>query len=89
MAGIGASPCWDLQPHFDDKRFRTALLAWTTGFYTGANMAAVARGEPYRDVNGITEELVATEVMRFCGSNANQLIIAAVERMYHSLPTAR
>lgn len=88
MAGLGTTACAEARPHFPDKRFRVALLAWATGFYTGVNMAAVVRKEGFRNLTGITEDSVVGAVERFCAANPGSLIIAAVERMYSELPAA-
>lgn len=86
MAGIGATNCSEIQQHLSNKQYRSALLSWTTGFYTGINMALITTGQNSRNLSGITENTIIENIASFCSKNPQKPIIAATENMYGRLP---
>jgi hypothetical protein len=84
MMGIGAARCADILTLSGSREFQITLMAWTTGFFTGANMATISTEGVYRDISTLNRDQIAYDVQSFCSANPSAPVIAVIERMLPS-----
>jgi hypothetical protein len=89
MAGYGTIPCCEVLTYLPTAEFRSRLMAWTTGFFTGANMVTTASRGVYRDLSNLDPDAIAAQILIFCKSNPETPVIGAVEPLFASFGTLR
>jgi len=85
-AGIGATACGKIAQDYrrNPTQIETAMMTWTQGFMSGANMG-VNPGQ-YRDLQAMTIEAQEESLRSYCDEHPMAEFIKAAIDLYMKLP---
>jgi len=83
--GYGVNTCSEFVATYEPRQQMT-IFAWAAGFFTGINTASITSAARYRDLSGLTPDVVVTRLLGYCTQNPRDAVMRAAEKIYFGTP---